>query len=275
MQRLELTGVPETMLWPLWHRANEVKRSDRLIDDSLAVELVSRIDYDFRGHFGPPSPFHPIRARVCDDLVRRYLSRSPAPTVVALGEGLETQFWRIGSGRVRWYSVDVAEAIEVRQRLLPSNGQITSIARSALDFSWMDDIDASAPPFISAAGLLMYFQEAEVTELLEEIARRFAGAEFFFDTIPAAFSKKALKGLKVTRRYTAPPMPWGIRWSELYDFVIRLGVWQPIALQTYADPFPNRMPIASLLSKVMPGLRDVLGAGLVHLQAGPSQDQPA
>ena len=275
MQRLELTGVPETVLWPLWHRANEVKRSDRLIDDSLAVKLVSRIDYDFRGHFGPPSPFHPIRARVCDDLVRRYLSRSPAPTVVALGEGLEPQFWRIGSERVRWYSVDVAEAIEVHQRLLPSNGQITSIARSALDLNWMDDIDASAPPFISAAGLLMYFQQAEVTKLLEEIARRFAGAELFFDTIPAAFSKKTLKGLKVTRRYTAPPMPWGIRWSELSDFVGRLGVWQPIALQTYADPFPNHMSIASLLSEVMPGLRDVLGAGLVHLQAGRSQDQPA
>ena len=121
----------------------------------------------------------------------------------------------------------------------------------------------------------MHFQEAEVTELPEEIARRFAGAERFFKTIPAAFSKKTLKGLKVTRRYTAPPTPWGIRWSELSDFVSRLGAWEPIALQTYADPFPNRMPIASLLSKVMPGIRDVFGAALVRLRAGRSQDQPA
>ena len=34
----------------------------------------------------------------------------PAGTVVALGEGLETQFWRPDNGRVRWLSVDLPAA---------------------------------------------------------------------------------------------------------------------------------------------------------------------
>jgi O-methyltransferase involved in polyketide biosynthesis len=267
VQTLNLTGVPETMLWPLWNRANEAKRKDRLIDDPLAIALVSKVDYDFRGHFGSPSVLHPIRARVCDDLIRGYLSRSASPTVIALGEGLETQFWRIGPGAGRWYSVDVAPAIEARGRLLPQPSEITPIARSALDYGWMDEIEAAAPPFISAAGLLMYFKQAEVVSLLQEIARRFEGAEIFFDTIPVSFSRKTIRGLKITKRYTAPPMPWGVNWSKLPAFVREIGDWEARKVQLYVDPFPNRMPLGSLLSKLLPGLRDVFGAALVHLQA--------
>jgi hypothetical protein len=34
--------------------------------------------------------------------VRRFLVEHPEGTVVALGEGLETQFWRVDNGLVRW-----------------------------------------------------------------------------------------------------------------------------------------------------------------------------
>ena len=61
---LALSGVPETMLWPLWNRAAEQTRRDRLIDDPIAAELVARIDYDFAGMFGKPSVFHAIWARL-------------------------------------------------------------------------------------------------------------------------------------------------------------------------------------------------------------------
>ena len=73
MQPVDLSGVPEAMLWTLWNRAAETRRKDRLLDDPMAADLVARLDYDFAGRFGRPSAFHPIRARVCDDLVRAYL----------------------------------------------------------------------------------------------------------------------------------------------------------------------------------------------------------
>ena len=117
---VDLSDVPETALWTLWNRAMDMPRADRLVEDPLAVELVERIDYDFPGHFGRPSAFHPIRARVGDDLIRDYLSRTPEqPVVVGLGEGLDSQLWRVDDNRVRWITVDLPELIEVRQRLLP------------------------------------------------------------------------------------------------------------------------------------------------------------
>ena len=264
---VELSGVPETMLWPLWHRAAETRRRDRLIEDPKAAELVARIDYDFAGSFGRPNVAHPIRARFCDDLIRGYLQRvAEEAVVVALGEGLETQLWRLGEVPVRWFSVDLPEAIDVRRRLLPAHPRATLVEGSALDPAWMDLLPKGAAPFISAAGLLMYFEEKEVAALLSRIAERFPGAEIFFDTIPPVFSRKTLKGFKVTKRYTAPPMPWGIRIDELPGFLEERCGLEVVSLQTYLDPFPRRTRIYRWL--LPPGfLRRRLTPGLVHARA--------
>ena len=89
-----LKDVPETLLWPLRSRA-AVSVTDRaFFDDPLAVDTLNRIDYDF-GRFGPVSDWHAIRSKWSDDLIRAYLKRFPTAQVLALGEGLETQFWRV------------------------------------------------------------------------------------------------------------------------------------------------------------------------------------
>lgn len=258
-----LTGVPETMLWPLWNRASEQRRADRLIDDPLAAVLAARLDCDFKDLFGKPSVLHVIRARVGDDLVRAYLAAHPGGTVVALGEGLETQFWRVGSMTCRWISVDMPEAISLRRTPLPDSPRMVALECSALDPAWMDAVPSAPPPFISAAGLLMYFDEQAVFNLLTAIARRFPGAQLFFDTIPPGFSRRTLKGHKVTPRYTAPPMPWGIAVSRMPTFVARAGGWQSVFAKTYAEPFSHRTPILALLSRVA-AIRDSLAPALIH-----------
>ncbi len=45
--RIALSGVPQTLLISLYCRAVESRRSDALVKDERAMELVSRIDYDF------------------------------------------------------------------------------------------------------------------------------------------------------------------------------------------------------------------------------------
>lgn len=263
-ERIEvgLSGVPETMLWPLWNRAAEQRRKDRLIDDPLAAKLAERLDCDFPSLFGRPSVLHVIRARVSDDLIRAYLADHPAGNVVALGEGLETQFWRVDNPGCRWISVEVAEAAKLRHSLLPDSPQITTITCSALDPAWMDAVSADPPPFISAAGLLMYFNEIAVQDLLSAIARRFSGAHLFFDTIPPGFSRRTLQGYKVTRRYMAPPMPWGINVGRIPAFLEKAG-WTTAFVKTYAEPFPQRTPVLSFLDRIK-AARERLAPALVH-----------
>ena len=260
---VDLSGVPETMLWPLWNRAAEQARPDRLIDDPLAADLVDRIDYDFAGSFGKPSVFHAIRSRLCDDLIGEYAANCTGhPVVVSLGDGLETQAWRLGDGAgIRWYSVDVPEAIAVRKRLLPRNESVQHIACSALDPRWINAVPRDAAPFVSAAGLLMYFKEAEVDHLLSMIAERLPGARIFFDTIPPFFSAKTMEGFRVTKKYTAPKMPWGISVDDIVYFLRSIPGLRAGQVWTYADPYPARTKLYHLLSKIGP-LRRSLAGGL-------------
>ena len=135
--------------------------------------------------------FHPIRARVGDDLMRAYLSRtSDEPVVVGPGEGLDSQPWRVDDNRVRRITVDLPELIQVRQRLLPSHPRASHVAGSALEPTWTDAVPAGARPFITASGLLMYFTQDDVRLPLTRIGERFRGAEIFFDTIPAFVSRR-------------------------------------------------------------------------------------
>ena len=93
----ELEGVPETLLWTLYHRSVEARRPDAVLHDPKAVELVDRIDYPFEERFGADGmgQWQALRARCFDQEVERFLARHPEGAVVALGEGLETQFWRV------------------------------------------------------------------------------------------------------------------------------------------------------------------------------------
>jgi O-methyltransferase involved in polyketide biosynthesis len=143
---VQLERVPETLLWTLYHRAVEARRADAVLHDPVAVELLERIDYPFEARFGSGerlSQWQALRARCFDNAVRRFLADHPDGTVVALGEGLETQFWRVDDERVHWLTVDLPEVVELRRRLLPENRRLRSIGCSALEPSWLAEVDTT------------------------------------------------------------------------------------------------------------------------------------
>lgn len=213
--QLNLTGVPETMLWTLHNRASEARRPDSYLADADCVRIYEAIDYDFVASFGKPDGFHPTRSRLFDDALRPWLRAHPGGTVVELGAGLETQFQRCDDGQVQWLCVDVPEAIAVRERFLPATDRCRHIACSALDLAWMDAVDASRGVFVTAQGLFMYFEEQEVRRLFNAIVDRFPLVEILFDVIPRLFSKKTLRGFAKTATYTTPAMPWGVNQDEV------------------------------------------------------------
>ena len=112
-----------------------------------------------------------------DEYTRRYLIDHPSATVVALAEGLQTSFYRLDAARFgdqfRWLTVDLPPIIELRERLLPHSDRVSMCAQSALDFGWMDRVDASDGVFITTEGLLMYLQPKEALGLITECAQRF------------------------------------------------------------------------------------------------------
>jgi O-methyltransferase involved in polyketide biosynthesis len=212
-----LEGVSATTLWTLHNRGTEAKRSDGVIRDPWAVTLLDAIDYDYR-KFGKPNQSHGLRARAFDASAIDYLTAHPKASVVALAEGLQTSFWRLARAGVAdeltWYSIDLEPVMELRRKLLPRNDRIVELAQSALDRSWMDQVNTENGVFITAEGLLMYLEPEESLNLIADCAARFPGGQMMFDSIPHWFSRRTLTGLRLSDRYITPAMPFAMTADE-------------------------------------------------------------
>jgi O-methyltransferase involved in polyketide biosynthesis len=207
-----LDGVSATTLWTLHNRATEAKRSDGAIRDPWAVTLLDTIDYDYL-KFGKPDQSHALRAVAFDTEMTAYLTAHPRAAVVALAEGLQTSFWRLRRAGVAdeltWYSIDLPPVMALRHQLLPREDQVVELAQSALDRSWLDRVEPADGTFVTAEGLLMYLEPADALALIADCAARFPGGRMMFDSIPSWFSRRTLKGFKLSDRYITPPMPFG------------------------------------------------------------------
>ncbi|MER7580179.1 class I SAM-dependent methyltransferase [Kitasatospora sp. NPDC097691] len=217
VKRPELEAVPETALWTLWHRALEARRPDTVLQDPKAVELVDRIDYPFAERFGTSgtqAQLQALRAACFDREVADFLAREPRGTVVCLGEGLETQYWRVDNGRARWLSVDLPDLVALREALLPPGERQRYLAADATELGWADEVDRSREVLISAQGLLMYLPPARVRSLIADCAERFPGGSLVLDAVPRWFSRLTLNGKMHAHGYRPPPMPWAMDAGE-------------------------------------------------------------
>jgi O-methyltransferase involved in polyketide biosynthesis len=223
---VDLSGVPQTLLWNLGRRAAAARTASSLLDDPLAIEVTGRLQYDF-GDASRGAKWH---------AVRRFLSQHPAGTVVALGEGLETQFWRVDNGRVRWLSVDLPATLELRQRVLPDGPRQRTWAGSALDLDWAGQLDPAAPVLVTAQGLLPYFQRNEVHGLIAAIAGRLPGSLLVFDVVPE-------KMLELVRRTSGPERDQAVElWSWSFNAQERAAISKIPGVAGIADLVPPRAP---------------------------------
>ncbi|GEO79877.1 class I SAM-dependent methyltransferase [Pararhodospirillum oryzae] len=262
-----LTGVPETMLWTLHNRANEAARPDGVLKDEMARRIYRSIDYDYERSFGKADPSHGVRSAVFDADLRAFLARHPDGVIVNLGEGLETQRFRVEGDRALWISVDVPEAIAIRERFITPDETHRHVPLSVLDPAWFDAVPPGRPVRLTAQGLLMYFEPDDLARLLQGMAHRFPGAWFMFDHIPRWFSNRTMRerGYRKTPHYTAPRMPWGINRDEM---VPTLRGWVPdlAAIETVPFPWPRGLTRWILRAwEITPGLRNHC-AGITRLR---------
>jgi O-methyltransferase involved in polyketide biosynthesis len=218
MTDVQLTGVPETMLWTLHNRASEAMRRDGILRDPRCVEIYRSIPYDYVRSFGHADGSHALRSVVFDKAVREFTGAHPNAVVVNLGEGLETQRFRVTIGDdVLWITVDLPEAITARERFISPDASHRHVAASALDHSWMDAVPQGRPVLVTAQGLFMYFREEELRELTGAMAARWSDLEMMFDHIPRWLSRRSMSsgGWRKTAHYRVPPLPWGINRGDL------------------------------------------------------------
>jgi O-methyltransferase involved in polyketide biosynthesis len=182
---ITLSAVEQTLFIPLWCRAQASTTYQSLLCDPKAVELVEAIDYDFSVIDARLSPVIRLasvaRSRQCDDVLKACIANHPRASVVDLGAGLDTAFYRVDNGLIEWYNLDLPNVIAVRKRVLPETDRVHSIPKSLLDMSWCNDLtDIDNGIFMVAAAVLGYFSEDHVKTFFSALADRLPGAELVF-----------------------------------------------------------------------------------------------
>jgi O-methyltransferase involved in polyketide biosynthesis len=194
--KVELSGVSASMLGCLWGRAQVSKQYSSLFYDEKAVELVEKIDYDFstsdvpfediwfnisRKVNLPEFGLFTLRAKQFDEKVKAYIAEHPHASVVNIGAGLDTTFYRVDNGLVHWYDLDLPAVIELRKQLLPEPDRVTYIAKSLLDPSWCKDVNADNGVFMIAGGIFMWFEKSQVQQFFSMLADNFPDGEIVFN----------------------------------------------------------------------------------------------
>ncbi len=182
--KVELGPVQETLLIPLLGRAKETHKTQGLVNDPKAVEIVDRLDYDFAKWNKIPSLVGScIRTCMFDEEVSEFLNDHPEGTIVELGCGLNTRFERLDNGKATWIELDLPDAMELRRRFFKDQPRRKMIAASVLDKSWIDDVQATGGPycFVSEA-VIIYLNATNVESLVRRLVKHFPGSVLVSDT---------------------------------------------------------------------------------------------
>ncbi len=195
----ELTPVERTALVTQYARALDSRWPRPILGDTLADQIVGKIDFDFPALGVPSSAVRQtaLRAKMLDDRVRTFVSEHPNAVVVSLGAGLDTGMLRVKPpASVDWYNVDLPNVIALRDELMPADDHAYSLAASLADDAWSDQIPSDRPTMLVADGLLAFVSEPVIINLFRHIPEHFRSGEVALNDY-GRVSRSSLVAMKV------------------------------------------------------------------------------
>lgn len=242
--KIELGPIQKTLLIPLWARAVEYNKNNPIVSDRFAHEIVSRLDFDFQQLAVQMTDVVQVncavRAYHIDKELRKLISQYPDATIVNIGAGLDTTFFRIDNGQIHWYDLDMPDSIALRKQLLSESERNRYIIASAFDKNWYSQVmHRGSKVIFIAAGVLVYFSEEQVKSLFLSLADEFPGSDFIFEIYSQKMLELRQKALdkRGNGDNMLKQLQWGIKsgkviakWSnkiklvEQYNFYSRVPV---------------------------------------------------
>ncbi len=189
------------MLATFWAHVVLTQKYPEFLEDKKAVEIYKYIEPNLSGVEEYINEVVALgllaRAKDFDIRLKQYLEQYPETTVINLGCGLDTRFFRVDNGKIKWYDLDLPEVIEFRKKFIKDSDRNKYIAKSIFDYSWFDDVeyDPKKGIFFIAGGLIYYFPEHQIKELFIEMADHFRGGEIIFDIFSNLLVKLLEKSL--------------------------------------------------------------------------------
>jgi O-methyltransferase involved in polyketide biosynthesis len=170
---------------------------DRILaasDDEMAISLVNRrLKTSLVVHIA-------MRAKRYDQYVQDFLSRFPEGTVVNIGCGLDSRFFRIDNGKVRFYDLDLPEVIALKKQFFEETDRYHLIPSSVLEDAWMQMLPGNSPALFLAEGVFMYLPPGEVKSLVRKLQEHFPGCELVGEVVQSSWLKEPFRRLVVYKQ---------------------------------------------------------------------------
>ncbi|TWI75307.1 methyltransferase (TIGR00027 family) [Desulfobotulus alkaliphilus] len=206
-----LDAVSRTLLLPLYFRAEECDAPSPIVHDPMAKELVKKIPYDFnvlKKHTLMKTATL-MRVAAVDRMVDHFLKRHPDAVVVNVGAGLDTRFFRMDTGRMDWYEMDLPEVMKIRRLFFGEDQRYHMVDASLKDPDWHRQIlCANRPLLIIVEGVLMYLEEACVRNFINQILRNFSSSFLIFDAVSPY--QVIMSAFNPTLMLTGARFKWGM-----------------------------------------------------------------
>ena len=248
MEKVNIQGVPETMLQTLFARAAYSQKTEHKFYDKKAIEIVKQLDYDFSKAEKDVVMSSGVIARtiLLDRLVGAFLEENPDAAVVNIACGLDTRVYRLDNGQVRWYNLDLPDVIDIRRCFLDEQGRISMIAKSAMDESWASEIEnPTGRVLVVIEGLVMYLTEMDVRKILSIICRRFEHVEIIMETMnPFIMRHMKEKSIEASKaRFT-----WGLKSGRELEHMVPELTW--IKDVSLVEGMKELYPIYQVLGRI-------------------------
>ena len=264
-EKVNVTGVPETMVQTLYARAKETKKQNAKIKDEIAVELVEKLDYDFSIADKDNAMNYGVIARtiVLDRMVEQYLKKHANTVVINLACGLDTRCYRMKGKYLRWYNVDLPETMKIRRQFLPETGPIYQIAKSAMDDSYVDGIDYHGENvLVIIEGLTMYLCEKDIRKMFSVIEKSFQKVTIMVETM-SPFVVKHMKEKSIEG--SNAKFTWGVKnGTELQKIAANFSILHEVSL---VEGMKELMPMYHVIGKI-PAIRNISNKIIVLEKCG-------
>lgn len=208
---MEFTDVSKTAIVTLRSHVIESEKSKPLITDPMARYCLDRLmdlapasgqDQIFTRKMSEKLTLHiALRARKYDQLTNAFISQNPGCTVVNLGCGFDTRYWRINSRDCTYIELDLPEVAGIKRKALGEKLCYDLIGCSVLDTSWIDRVTSSGNRnfLLIAEGLFMYLDKRDVIVLFRTFSERFDQSKILLEVVTEKYTRGLWKKMVVMK----------------------------------------------------------------------------
>lgn len=233
---MDLTDVSKTAIVTLRSYVIESQKKNPLLKDPMAQYCFNRLasisgkkkDQIFTRKLPSRLTSHiAIRARYYDSLANDYIAKHRGCTLINLGAGFDTRYWRLKEKNCTYIELDLPDMVEIKKKILGKKLDYEMVGCSVLDESWIDHVteNGNLNFLLIAEGLFMYLDKPDVKNLFGTFSKRFKDSQIVLEVVTEKYTRGLWKKIVEHKMRRA----LGLEAGSSYNF----GIKKATELETY------------------------------------------